>query len=321
MNSTASEDSCTFFTNAPTVQFVRGSSTSADNLDELTICFKQGDSGAGILGQGSKIEHIAIQYYNSTDTLIAGTTGSATTHFLPNSTTSGGSTAAQSTTVDKAILYFGCGTKNLETQSTASVIDSEGATVTGANARPSNFSNWSYYKIFGCTSASTSNRCTKEYKFYRYGRGATVDDRHQSCTRFDNVRLAWRNRLGAWDYMNFRGKSVESVDITSEEMESVPGTWNSATFNYENTDRGKQTLFTEAKRKLTINSDWLNEDEGAWLEELFTSTNVQILADSNIVYPVVITNKNYIKKTSVNDKIKIQYTVNLEYANKVRTNS
>ena len=41
LNSTSTEDSYGFFSNAPTVQFVRGSSTSADNLDLLTICFKQ----------------------------------------------------------------------------------------------------------------------------------------------------------------------------------------------------------------------------------------------------------------------------------------
>ena len=74
-------------------------------------------------------------------------------------------------------------------------------------------------------------------------------------------------------------------------------------------------------RKLVINSDYLNEDEAVWLEELFTSVNVQILEDGGIVKPVIITDKSYTKKTSVNDKIKIQYTVNLEYANKVRTNS
>lgn len=321
-NDTTNEDDYGFLTNAPTVQFVRGSSTSADNVDLGTICFKQGDNASSsIITVGDKIEYIAIQYFNSAGTLIAGTTGSATTHFLPNSTTSGGATAAQSTSVDKAILYFGCGTKNLETQAVASVIDSEGATVTGANARPSNFSNWAYYRIFGCTSAATGNRCTKYYNFYRYGSGAKVDDRHQSCTRYNNVRLAWRNRLGAWDYMNFRGKSIESVDVTSEEMESVPGTWNLAKYAYYNYERGKETLYTEAIRKLVINSDYLNEDEAVWLEELFTSTDIQIIDDNSIVYPVIITNKMYTKKTSVNDKIKIQYTINLKYANKVRTNS
>ena len=289
---------------------MRGSSTSGDNVDEGTICFKQGDSASSsIIAVGDKIEHIAIQYFNSAGTLIAGTSGSATAHFFANNTTNGGATAAQSTSVDKAILYFGCGTKNLQTQSLVT------------NARPSNFSNWAYYRVFGCTSADIANRCTKYYNFYRYGSGAKVDDRHQSCIRYDNVRLAWRNRLGAWDYMNFRGKSIESVDVTSEEMESVPGTWDLGKYAYSNYERGKETLFTEAKRKLVVNSDYLNEDEAAWLEELFTSTNIQIIDDNSVVYPVVITNKMYTKKTSVNDKIKIQYTINLEYANKVRTNS
>ena len=185
--------------------------------------------------------------------------------------------------------------------------------------QPSEFTDWAYYVIYGAD--GSGNQETDKYYFYRYGSGATVDDRHQSCSRYDNVRLAWRNRLGAWDYMNFRGKSTESVAITRSDSASVSGTWNSATFTYDNTDRGKKTLYTEATRKLTINSDWLNDDEGAWLEELFTSTNVHILGDSNIVYPVVITDKAYTKKTSVNNKVKIQYIVNLEYANKVRTNS
>ena len=301
-----------FLTNAPTVQFVRGSSTSADNVDLMTICFKQGDDDSGnssIITVGKKIEQIAIQYYDSSDTLIAGTSGGSTVHFFANNTTNGGATAVQSTSVDKAILYFGCGTKNLQTQTLVNL------------EKPSNFSNWAYYKIFGCTSADVADICTKEYKFYRYGASRTgIDDRHQSCSRYDNVRLAWRNRLGAWDYMNFRGKSTESVDITSEEMESVPGTWDSGTFSYGNYERGKETLYTEATRKLVINSDYLNEEEAQWLEELFTSIDVQIIEDS-IIYPVVITNKTYTKKTSVNDKIKIQYTINLEYANKVRTNS
>ena len=322
MNSTSAEDSYVFFSNSPTVQFVRGSSTSADNLDQLTICFKQGDSGAGILDQGCKLEYMFVEYFNSSGVAIAGSTGSATWYALPNSTTSGGSTAAQSTTVDKAILYFGCGTKNLESQAIASVVDSEGATVGGANARPSNHTNWAYYRIYGSTNATTTNRCTKYYYFYRYGSGAKVDDRHQSCTRYDNIRLAWVNRLGAWDYMNFRGKSTESITIESSEMDSLTGTWDSANYNYNAWDRGKKTLFKKATKKIIINSDYLNEDEAVWMEELFTSREVQILNDDyTIIYPVVITDKAYTKKTTVNDKLKIQYTLNLEYSNKIRTNS
>ena len=284
-----------FLTNAPRVQFVRGSSTAADNIDELTIAF----INDGLITDGDVLVKMAIEYYNS----AGGQIGS--TKYFTNDTGSGGKATADD--VKNSLLYFGCGTANLQNQ------------VDVNDAQPSDFADWAYYVIYGAD--GSGNQETDKYYFYRYGSGAKVDDRHQSCTRYDNVRLAWRNRLGAWDYMNFRGKSTESVDITRTDIAKVPGTWDSATFTYNNWDRGKKTLHTEATRKLTINSDWLNEDEGVWLEELFTSTNVQILADDNVVYPVVITDKRYTKKTSVNNKIKIQYTVNLEYANKVRTNS
>ena len=285
-----------FLTNAPRVQFVRGSSTAADNVDELTIAF----INKGLVTDGDALVKMAIEYYNS----AGGQIGS--TKYFTNDTGSGGKATADD--VKNSLLYFGCGTANLENQ------------VDEPDNQPSEFADWAYYVIYGAD--GSGNQETDKYYFYRYGATRTgVDDRHQSCTRYDNVRLAWRNRLGAWDYMNFRGKSTESVDITRSDAGSVPGTWDSATFTYNNWDRGKSTLHTEATRKLTINSDWLNPDEGIWLEELFTSTNVQILADNNVVYPVVITDKRFTKKTSVNNKIKIQYTVNLEYANKVRTNS
>tara|TARA_R100001594_G_scaffold42059_1_gene74108 strand:- start:6139 stop:7638 length:1500 start_codon:yes stop_codon:yes gene_type:complete len=325
LNNTSSPDDYSFLTNAPNIQFVRGSSTAADNVDELTICFKQGASAPSLLTDGAKIQYIGIEYFDGLDNLISGTSGGLNVHFFKNVTTNGGATMTQALDVAKSLLYFGCGTANLEAQS-GDVEDSSGSSVAAANARPSNFSNWAYYRIFGSIDHTTADRSTKYYYFYRYGAGRKgdvtgVDDRHQSCTRHDNIRLAWVNRLGAWDYMNFRGKSVESMDIKRSTSATVPGTWDATTFDYNNWDKGKNTLFTEATRRLTINSDWLNEDEGVWLEELFTSPDVQILADNNVVYPVLITDKKYIKKTSVNNKIKIQYRVNLEYAHNVRTNS
>jgi hypothetical protein len=290
-----SSNSKKFLTNAPRVQFVRGSSTAGDNVDELTVAF----INDGLVTDGDSVVKMAIEYYNSSGVQIG------TVKYFPNDVASGGKATADD--VKNSLLYFGCGTSNLQNQ------------VDNPDAQPSDFADWAYYVIWGADGSGTQE--TDKYYFYRYGSGASVDDRHQSCTRFDNVRLAWRNRLGAWDYMNFRGKSIESVDITSNEITKVSGSWERTTFDTNNWDRGKSKLYTEATRKLTVNSDWLNEDEGAWLEELFTSTNVQILGDSNVVYPVVITDKRYTKKTSVNNKIKIQYTVNLEYANKVNTNS
>ena len=285
-----------FLTNAPKIQFVRGGNLVVDNVDELTIAF----INDGLVTDGDVLGRMYIQYFNSAGAQIG------SDQYFTNDTGSGGKATADD--VKNSLLYFGCGTKNLETQTDET------------SARPSNFPNWAYYRIFG-KSADGSTQETDYYYFYKYGSGASVNDRHQSCTRYNNIRLAWRNRLGCWDYMNFRGKSVEAVDVKKSEMANVVGTWNSATFSYENQDGGREVLFANAKRKLLINTDWLNEDEAAWLEELFTSTQVQQLGDSGVVYPVILMEKSYIKKTSLNNKIKVQYKLRLEYANNVKTNS
>lgn len=285
-----------FLTNAPTVQFVRGGDAAGDNVDELTVGF----INKGLVTSSDAVVRMYIEYYDSSDSII----GSA--KYFINDTGSGGKATADD--VKNSLLYFGCGTANLQNQ------------VDEPNAQPSDFAGWAYYRIWGADGSGTQE--TKHYYFYRYGAAKTgIDDRHQSCTRNNNIRLAWINRLGCWDYMNFRGKSVESVDIKPSEMSRVPGTWDKATYSYDNWGGGRQVLFKEAKRKLTINSDWLNEDESAWIEELFTSINVHILADSQVVYPVIVVDKTYTKKTSLNNKIKIQYSLKLEYANQVRTNS
>ena len=52
------------------------------------------------------------------------------------------------------------------------------------------------------------------------------------------------------------------------------------------------------------------------------STNVYILenSDTEFTQAVMVTDSSIVKKTVANDKL-IQYTINIEYANPVNTNS
>ena len=52
------------------------------------------------------------------------------------------------------------------------------------------------------------------------------------------------------------------------------------------------------------------------------STDVQIVenADTDFTEGVMITDNSFVKKTVANDKM-IKYTINIEYANPVNTNS
>ena len=52
------------------------------------------------------------------------------------------------------------------------------------------------------------------------------------------------------------------------------------------------------------------------------STNVSIIINDDTEYtvPVMVTDSSFVKKTSANDGL-IQYTVNIEYAPPINTNS
>ncbi len=313
-NNSTNEELYSVFTNAPNVQYVRGGSSTTDNKDLLTICFKQGDSGASsLLDFGDDITDFTVKYYNASNSALNSVT-------VTCNATNGGSTPGLANTTEESILYFGCGTRNFEQQTI------------NDDLKPSDSGNngWAYYVVTGRN--SSGDNCTKNYYFLRYGAiedglpaiGSTFTQfniRNTSCTKYPNIRLAWRNRLGAWDYMNFRGKSINTLNIQGQEMESVPGTWDSATYNYENYDRGKKSLFKTADKQISVTSDFLTEEESIWLEELFTSINIQLIDDNDIVYPVVIRERSYTVKTTVNDKQLIQYQFTLNYSNPIRTNS
>ena len=101
------------------------------------------------------------------------------------------------------------------------------------------------------------------------------------------------------------------------------GDYSSATYSYNNFDGGKKTRKTTAMISETLNTDWISELDAVLLENLMKSTNVQIIQNDFTTYtvPVMIKDTSFVKKTTANDGIKIQYTIQIEYANQENTNS
>ena len=93
-------------------------------------------------------------------------------------------------------------------------------------------------------------------------------------------------------------------------------------YSYNNFSRGKNTRNTTAIVREVINTDWITEQDAVLLEGLIMSTNIQIVENSDTTYtvPVLVTDTSFIKKTVANDKM-IKYTINIEYANPINTNS
>ena len=100
------------------------------------------------------------------------------------------------------------------------------------------------------------------------------------------------------------------------------GDFNRTKYSYNNFEGGKKVSRTTASLSETLNTDWITEDEAVLLENLMKATKVNIVENDYTTYtvPVLVTDTNFIKKTVANDKM-IKYTINIEYANPINTNS
>ena len=222
---------------------------------------------------------------------------------INNSDTYGGMAPASANEDKEYLVYFGCGPGNLEGQA-VSIFQ---------NAKPSAAGNdgWAYYQVWGTNNSNQAR--TADYYFIREG---------ASCKGFKIRRLAWRNSLGCYDYFNFRKKSTQKIEVTRNNYSSVLGSFNGSKWRYNNTQRGKQTRQVTAVLKETLNTDWLTEDQAYLMEKLIMSTDVYIVEneDTEFTQGVMITDSSMVKKTVANDKM-IQYTIQIEYANPINTNS
>lgn len=141
--------------------------------------------------------------------------------------------------------------------------------------------------------------------------------------QYEPVRLAWLNKYGAWDYYTFRKKNVSTLSNKRTTYQKLRGTWNEDTFNISINKGGKKNYITETTEKISLNSDYITEDDAVWLEQLFTANDVLIVKPfftrkggqtdmiNRFTEPCTLTTSSYTKKTIGNDKL-IQYSFEIE---------
>ena len=154
-----------------------------------------------------------------------------------------------------------------------------------------------------------------------------------SCKGFESIRLTWLNQYGTWDYYTFKKKSVKSLETNRTSYTQLGGTWNEKKFKMYGYKGGKKNFRVNTKQLITVNTDFVDESEAVWFENLINSTDVYLLngydggtSDSNFgitnkyVEPITVTTSSYTRKTKANDKL-IQYTFQLEKTHNKRTHS
>jgi hypothetical protein len=202
---------------------------------------------------------------------------------------------ATKSAVNAGVLYqfIPIGYQNLEDQSFNTSI------------RPSTQANLAYYtiNIFD----NSGDYITKTYRFDI-----------AECSRYTPIQLAWVNSLGAWDYYTFELASLKKLNIQRETFRKPFGNWGAgATYTYSQYESGDTIYKIEADKQYTVNSDWLNDSDFEWLQELLMSKEVQFVNENGDFTPVIITDTDYEIKEELNKKLN-NLTLSFKLSHKIR---
>ena len=237
-----------------------------------------------------KVSSLTLKYYNSSGVQLG------TDEDVPNQTSNGGvASVGDSNTM---LNYFGGFPANLDGWST--IWDAHKANI-------------SYYTIQDTDGESV---------LYR------INILCPNLKGFEAIRLAWLNQWGTWDYYTFNMKSTRSIQTNRTSYTQLGGTWNESTFKISDYKGGKKNFRVNSTEKIKLNTDFVTEAEGVWLEELINSNEVYIVngfssdvsntITNKYIDPVVLTTSSYVKKTIANDKL-MQYTIEIEKSKMKRT--
>ena len=132
------------------------------------------------------------------------------------------------------------------------------------------------------------------------------------CSKYEPIRLHWLNKLGGFDSFNFNLKSEEQTSIKRSTYLQDEHSFTGTAWKYEKTSRGTTDYNITTQDKLTVNTDYLTEEESVWMQDFATSPVVYQEIKSELI-ALSGKPKRIAKQTSLNDKL-MQYTFELEYS-------
>lgn len=138
--------------------------------------------------------------------------------------------------------------------------------------------------------------------------------RNDDCSQYTRYRLHFKNKWGAYDSFTFVKASQISTDITRYQYEKSMGENKSASsYTYAKTDRFQTSFYTSTKQTITVNSDWITEDQDTWLEEMIASNDVRYEDSSGNLIPINILETTHVRRKHITDKVfniqlKFQYS-------------
>lgn len=128
------------------------------------------------------------------------------------------------------------------------------------------------------------------------------------CSQYPTVRLHWLNKLGGFEAFNFNKNTINAMDIERKQFKAP------LQIGYSQSDRLKTNYNTTINDKITINSDWISEEESLLLEQLATSPIIYLERSANDFVAVNILNSSYEVKNYLTDRKLFNVTFEIEYS-------
>jgi hypothetical protein len=297
-SATFSENIC--LTEAPRTQYCQ-------NTDYMTLWFLNGNiSGSTTVAQD--VYAVEIDIYDSGNNLLH-------QEFQYNVSTTPGTLNSGGPRTNSSQLWSAVSTVNPCT-ATASLL-SVGVgpqNITNTTNFDMASSNWSYYtvKLLGQQAASTPNDNGIWDQFTIY--------KQEPVCGYEGTRFVFWNNVGAWDYFNFTlaNTKTTTMDRSTYKQSFVDYSTPTTTVTYDRQRRGQTTFNIDLDEIYTVNSDWLDQEQSDWLEQLFYSPNVYI-QDSTQMIPVVIDNVDVTSRTNPKSQKMFNYQVTYRLANSKRS--
>lgn len=161
--------------------------------------------------------------------------------------------------------------------------------------------NFEIFAISGSANYTGTNRITDRMHFD-----------YVCDTKYDNIRVKWKNRFGAFDYYNFNLVSRQSMSTSRQRYQPQIGSWNSRTLSYEQYENSTQNYIVDSKQNLSVNSNYLPESYNDIFKELMVSDEVYWVqsyndTDGEQLMPLAVQSSTFNIKTGKVDKL-IQYS-------------
>jgi len=121
------------------------------------------------------------------------------------------------------------------------------------------------------------------------------------------------NQFGGWDFVYMNKKNSKFTTINRSNIKRDGSTMSSdgkAFWSYQSGDRVSNTTY---KNRMILNSDFKNDEEFKWLENLATSPLVYMWDENGTLWIVNITDVEYEHKKFINNKLG-NVTLAVEYS-------